>query len=90
MKKELMRLRSIEQHLRDIREQLHISDRGEIVFRSILGGSLEKEVIVESDGFGGATLLVVQGNYPVDYETSSEKLFSTEHEACKAAEQLMG
>jgi hypothetical protein len=44
--------------------------------------------LVEADGVGGAVLLVVEGNYPVDFYTREEKQFSTEAEAVRAAEAL--
>jgi hypothetical protein len=45
-------------------------------------------LIVEADGFGGATTSIVEGNYPVDYITKFEKAFPTEREAEAAAERV--
>lgn len=49
----------------------------------------EYDIVVEADGLGGAKLLVVDGNYPIDYLTKSEKVFGTEDAACEAAEKLL-
>jgi len=45
-------------------------------------------VVVESDGFGGATTSVIAGNYPLDYVTKFERFFPSESEAESAAEKL--
>jgi hypothetical protein len=39
------------------------------------------------DGIGGAKLLVVTGNYPIDYSIKSERNFKSEDAACEAAEE---
>ena len=49
----------------------------------------EYDIVVEADGIGGAKLLVVEGNYPIDYLTKSERAFATEDAACEAAEKLL-
>jgi hypothetical protein len=46
-------------------------------------------VVVEADGFGGATTRVVEGNFPVDYCAKCEKSFETEREAEQAAQQIV-
>ena len=46
----------------------------------------EEIILVEADGFGGAVLRVVEGNYPMDFYTREEQAFSTEAEALRAAE----
>jgi hypothetical protein len=45
-------------------------------------------VVVEADGFGGATTSVVLGNFPLDYFAEYAKSFETEQEAERAAEQI--
>ena len=45
-------------------------------------------VIVEADGFGGATISVVEGNYPIDYITKVEKFFPSQKDAEAAAEAI--
>jgi hypothetical protein len=43
---------------------------------------------VEAGGQGDARLLIVEGNYPIDYLIKSERLFASEDEACEAADEL--
>ncbi|MGO8700694.1 MAG: hypothetical protein ACLQVY_23640 [Limisphaerales bacterium] len=45
-------------------------------------------MVVEADGFGGATTRIVEGNYPVDYTTKFEISYPTESEAETAAEEF--
>jgi hypothetical protein len=49
----------------------------------------DEEVVVEADGFGGATLSVVEGNYPIDFLCLRETRFRTERAAIQAAEGLV-
>lgn len=62
-----------------IRRELGISQAGTILYQSHRWN--DSQVLVEADGLGGATVSVVEGNYPIDYVTSFEKPFSTEHAA---------
>jgi hypothetical protein len=48
----------------------------------------EEIVLVEADGYGGAVLRVVEGNYPMDFYTREEQAFPTEAEALRAAESF--
>jgi hypothetical protein len=43
---------------------------------------------VEAVGQGDARLLIVEGNYPIDYLIKSERIFPSEDEACQAANEL--
>ena len=45
-------------------------------------------IVVEADGFGGATLRRGDGNYPTDFFTLQELEYATEFDAVKAAEKL--
>lgn len=70
------------------RAELGISSPGEVTFlahRDALGNDM---VIVEADGFGGATTRIAEGNYPVDYVTRFERFFESEQEAEEAAEKI--
>jgi hypothetical protein len=86
MNKEVIARLQIE--LDSIRQRLSISDRGAILFRSDLSYGDDEVALVEADGFGGAILRVVEGNYPVDYFTHEERSFPTESEALVAATAL--
>lgn len=59
------------------------------MFRADLSYGEDEVLIVEADGLGGATLRVVESNYPVDYFTREERAFSTETEAVKSAATLL-
>ncbi len=82
-------LRRIHEEADKIRKQLDISPPGEVLYRAELDLIQDKIVLVEADGFGGATTKVVEGNYPVDYFTKFEKAFATEEEAITAAEAVV-
>jgi hypothetical protein len=74
--------------LDELRKQLGIFDRGQILHRFDASYCDEEIILVEADGFGGAILRVVEGNYPVDFYTREEKAFMTEAEALRAAESF--
>jgi len=71
-----------------IRAKLGIEAPGGLLFREPLSPCDDEEVVVEADGFGGATVSVVQGNFPMDYLTHRSKKFETEQAAIKAAEAI--
>ena|ERR1700675_3506271 len=80
----------LQSQLDDLRLRLKIGDRGEVLFRADLSYGDDEIIIVEADGFGGAVLRVIEGNYPVDYITREERGFSSEEDAEAAAETLWG
>jgi hypothetical protein len=70
-----------------IRQEIGISPPGKVMFLAnhpATGGP----VVVEADGFGGATVSIVEGNYPIDYITKFEKSFASEGDAEEAAEAV--
>jgi hypothetical protein len=87
-KSKLHRLLKLEEQARALRKELGISALGEILFEGSESVWPEREVVVEANGRGGATLMVVEGNYPMDYLTIRQQQFSTEDDACEAAEEL--
>jgi hypothetical protein len=76
----------LQTQLDSLRKQLKISERGQILYRFDASYCDEEIILVEADGFGGAVLRVVEGNYPTDFLTREEQVFQTENEAVKAAE----
>ncbi len=84
----LKRLRSIELESEKLRKQLGCSRAGEVVFQATRSMWSDEDIIVEADGFGGATLLVVEGNYPISYSIKRQRRFTREDEACEAAEAM--
>jgi len=84
---QIKRLIELEREIETLRTQLGISARGETIFQAPRSMWSSEEVIVVANGYGSATLLVVEGNYPVDYHVNREETFATEDEACYAAER---
>ena len=76
----------LQSQLDAVRRRLNISAPGVVLYRADVSYGDDEVALVEADGVGGAVLLVVEGNYPVDYRTREEKQFSTEVEAVRAAE----
>ncbi len=66
-----------------------VSHRGEVLFEACYCAWPDEELIVEADGKGGATLLVVEGNYPIDYLIKQYEYFSSEDAACETADAMI-
>ena len=86
---ELKELRRLEARSKRLRNNLGISNPGEVIFRSPQSAWSDNDVVVEADGIGGAKLLVVEGNHPIDYSVQFERRFASEDEACHAAEKKL-
>ena len=71
-----------------LRKELGINRPGEVIFLASYDGLDDDIVIVEADGFGGATTRIVEGNYPVDYVTKFERSFPSERQAEAVAEKV--
>jgi hypothetical protein len=84
----LAELRSLQARADAIRQQLELNPPGKVTYLAPLDVGSDDTVVVEADGFGGATTSVVDGNYPVDYVVKFEKFFPSESEAERAAEEL--
>ena len=84
----LRELRSLQRRVDTVREDLGISPPGTVTFLAPRDGVSDDVVVVEADGFGGATTSVVAGNYLVDHLIIFERSFSSEHEAQAAAEAI--
>jgi len=67
----------------------NVSYPGEVIFRASYNIFPDEDLVVEADGAGGATLLVVQGNYPIDYLVKAQHEFDSEEEACEKADQMV-
>lgn len=85
----LAELRRLQRRVDTLREELRISPPGHVTFLASLDEVEDDVVIVEADGFAGATTMIVEGNYPVDYLTRFEKFFPSEREAEAAAEDVV-
>jgi len=84
----LVELRILQERADTIRNELGISPPEHVTFLAKRETIRDEVVVVEADGFGGATTTIVEGNYPVDYVTKFAKIFRTEEEAETAAERL--
>ncbi len=84
----LQRLKGLQQEVDSIRKELEIHAPEEVLFSSEGDGWDDETIIVEADGFGGATTSVVEGNYPVDYLSKFEKWFELEATAISTAETI--
>ena len=85
---EIAKLRELQAEVDAIRAKLGIDGPGGLLFREPLTSCDDEEVVVEADGFGGATVSVVEGNFPMDYLTHRTKEFETEEAAVEAAESI--
>ena len=85
----LTELRNLQAKCDAIRQELEWSSPGKVTYLATIDMSPDDMVVVEADGFGGATTSVVEGNYPLDYIIKFEKFFPSEIEAESAAEQLV-
>ena len=86
----LVRLKELEHESAAIRQRLRISSPNAVIYQAAVNAVDQEVVVVEADGLGGATLSVVEGNYPIDFLTLREMRFTTEHAAIEAAEGLIG
>ena len=86
-KRKLEKLRTLQLEVDDIRRELNIGQPGEVLYRFEFDYNFE-ELVVLSDGFGGATATVISGNYPIDFLTLHEKHFSTESRALRVADRI--
>jgi hypothetical protein len=83
------KLQRLEGHAKRIPDKLQISRAGEVLYQASQDAWSDNEVVVEADGNGGAILLIVEGNYPIDYMIHSDHHFSSESAACDAADALV-
>ena len=84
----VIELRKLQSRADAIRRDVGISPPGTLTFIAPSALGSHDVLIVEADGFGGATTSLVEGNYPLDYLTKFEKTFPTEKDAESAAEAM--
>ncbi len=78
----------LQSELDALRKQLGISAPHEVIYQADLESFGDRSVVVEADGFGGATVCIVEGNYPIDFAIHQSKFFTSEEAACGAAERV--
>ena len=76
-------LRLLDEQANAIREELHFSQPGEVIWQAWL--DVNDLLVVVADGYGKAKLLLVSGNYPVDYLLKNRQDFDSEEAACASA-----
>ena len=84
----LAELSSLQAKADAIRNELGVTSPGVVTFIAHCDIADDEAVIVEADGFGGATTSVVVGNYPADFYIKFEKFFPSEEEAEAVAERV--
>jgi hypothetical protein len=82
----LAELRAVQAKANKLRSELGVSDPNEEVWQADVDDGL---MVVVADGEGGADLMLVEGNYPVDYMTNRQKSFKSEDRACAVADRLL-
>ena len=85
---QLEAITNLQEELDSLRRQLGVADRGVILYRSEASYADAEFIVVEADGFGGASVRRGEGNYPTDFLTLQELKFATESDAVRAAENL--
>jgi hypothetical protein len=78
----------LQEKLDFLRRRFGVADRGVILYRSEVSYADAEFIVVEADGFGGATMRRGDGNYPTDFLTLQELEFATELDAVRGAENL--
>jgi hypothetical protein len=84
--KAIERLKTLYAEIDALTKEHKISAKGEEIFA---GDLAESRLLVVADGLGAADLMIVDGNYPVDYYTKHERRFNTEEAACDQADRLL-
>ncbi|PYJ62406.1 MAG: hypothetical protein DME24_03860 [Verrucomicrobia bacterium] len=83
------KLKELQTEVDTIRRELGISAPKSVLYLSPLNVTDDKSVVVDADGLGGATVRVVEGNYPIDFFAHYEKEFASEDAAVEAAEKIV-
>jgi hypothetical protein len=86
--RKLRKLAKLERESQKIRDDLKISQPNEVLYHAPQSTWSDNDIVVEAGGEGDARLLIVEGNYPIDYLIKSEQFFSSEDAACDAADEL--
>lgn len=83
-------LKALTVQAKEIRKMLGFSEPGEVIFQSDMFSDGYDYLYVTADGFGGALVEHVNGNFPIDYTCKHKRQFNTEEEACRFAHVIDG
>jgi len=73
----IQELKRLQTQVDELRSELEFSPPG-VIWQA---DSPQGMIVVEADGFGGATTRIVEGNYPIDYCATFGKSFRSEDDA---------
>lgn len=82
-------LQKLEAQAQRIRDEIKTSRKGDTLYQAPRSRWSDDDIVVEADGVGGAKLLIVEGNYPIDYLIHRERRFESEEEAVEAADAMV-
>ncbi len=85
----VVRLKQLQSRLDRMRDKLKINAPNAVLYQALLDDGCEELVVVEADGFGGATASVVEGNYPLEFNIKNTRKFRREQAAINAAMQIV-
>jgi hypothetical protein len=85
----IAKLKRLQTEADAIRGKLGINAPNTVLYFASLDACSDEQVVVEADGFGGATTSTVEGNYPLDYLTHHAKEFRSEEAAIRAAAEIV-
>lgn len=88
-REDLSALRSLQRQIDKMRQDLDVTAPGRAVYMAHIDRASDRAVVVEADGFGGATLIIVDGDYPLDYLAETQKAFASELRAIEAADEIV-
>jgi len=84
----LAELRACYERATALRGELGIQgEPGEVIWQA--DQDVDRKLVVEADGLGGARVVVVEGNYPVDYRRIRGKDCTTEDQAEQLASHIL-
>jgi len=88
-KRTLSKLQRLQAEIDATRKKLSINAPNAVLYLESADGCDDKMVVVEADGFGGATTSVVEGHFPLEFVVHHAKCFCTEQAALAAAEEIV-
>jgi hypothetical protein len=86
---EIAKLRRLQAKADRMRNKFGINPPNAVLYQAFLDYGSEELVVVEADGFGGATACVVEGNYPLEYNVKNARKFRREQAAVSAATKIV-